>query len=118
MAGESVPTFTATIYVGLRNRDTGVTIDIGIARDICRTFCDESGFCVSFTATEFIYTNGCEPGVAVGIINYPRFPMNVYRLRERARCLAELLMVGLEQKRVSVVFHDHTIMLSAEGTDE
>jgi hypothetical protein len=108
----TVLTFRATIHVGFRVRNTGQVHRPEEARAICQRFCDEVGLCVSVTATEFIYTNGSEPGCVVGLINYPRFPATPVEIEEKALRLAELLMLGLGQWRVSVVFPDRTVMLS------
>ncbi len=68
------------------------------ADQVCRQYCDETGFCVTTTRTLYIYTNGQEPGVIVGLINYPRFPNTPEQLWERAETLAERLRVALEQE--------------------
>jgi hypothetical protein len=108
---QTVKTFTCSIYAGLKKRTTGETLRLSDAREVCRAYCDMTGFCVSFTETEFIYTLGSEPGVIVGLINYPRFPKESAELRERALVLAEQLRKQLCQQRVSIVFSDETVML-------
>lgn len=115
MKTTEVPSFTATIFVGFRVRYSGEVHTLDEAKAICSRFCDEVGLCVSVTQTEFVYTNGGEPGCAVGLINYPRFPSLAGDVEDKALRLAELLMVGLGQWRVSVVFADRTVMLSAES---
>ncbi len=74
-ACKTEPTFTCTLYVGFTVRDTDQRDwRLKEAEDICQEYCDEVGLCVTTTRTNYIYTNGSEPGVAVGFINYPRFP--------------------------------------------
>ena len=118
----TVPTFAATIYVGFRvgqPEDPTFTLHtIDEARAICRDYCDQVGLCVTLTPTEFLYTNGGEPGVAVGLINYPRFPSTPEAIREHALALAEKLRVGLGQWRVSVVMPDETVMLGDADPQE
>lgn len=48
--------------------------DYNAAREICRAYCDEVGYCVTVTPTSYVYTGGEESGFIVGLINYPRFP--------------------------------------------
>jgi hypothetical protein len=73
---------------------------------------DRIGLCVSVTDTTFIYTNGLEVGIAVGFINYPRFPdKDPTIIKNQALELAAILKSVLGQKRISVVFPDETIML-------
>jgi hypothetical protein len=110
----SVPTFTATIYVGLKVRDVGFVYPVDEARRVCQKYCDEVGLCVTVASTEYIYTNGNEPGVVVGLINYPRFPAKAEDIRSRALVLAERLREALKQYRVSVVFPDETVTIRAD----
>jgi len=45
------PAYPVTIYMAG---------DIAKAREACRRFCDDIGFCVTLTPTEYIYRNGQE----------------------------------------------------------
>lgn len=67
------------------------------AEQICRAYCDEIGLCVTVTPTHYIYKDGQEQGVVVGLINYPRFPSEPSAIWDKAERLAMLLKVGLEQ---------------------
>jgi hypothetical protein len=111
---KTVDTFTATIWVGLKERDTGVLHSVDEVRSICQQYCDEIGFCVTVTPTEFIYTDGNEPGVAIGIINYPRFPDAPENILSKALTLAERFLYAFNQYKVSVVCPDKTYMLENE----
>jgi hypothetical protein len=108
----SVPTFTATIYVGTYNHTTKETHSLNKIRAVCEKYADEVGLCVTVTPTQFIYTNGGEKGAAVGLINYPRFPSIPEDIRAHALSLASRLLEALEQHRVSVVMPYETVMLS------
>lgn len=114
----SVPSFTATIYVGFRvgrSAEPAKTVhEIDEAKAVIQAYVDRVGLCVSVTQTEFIYTNGREHGIAVGFINYPRFPSTPEAIRELALELAETLRVSLGQFKVSVVFPDETVMLGED----
>lgn len=108
-----LPTFQATIYVGFREGYTDHLSDFQDAVDELKEYTDSVGFCVTATSTRFIYKNGEEDGVAVGIINYPRFPSDSRVLREKAIHVAKRLAKKLKQERVTVVTSEETIMLSA-----
>lgn len=124
MKTTTVPTYTATIYVGTRigrSKDPDAIVPrfpLETIQAICQRYCDEVGLCVTVTPTRFIYTNGGEDGAAVGLINYPRFPKTREELRGRALELARRLKDGMHQMAVSVVFLDETVMLSDEEDGE
>ena len=107
--------WSATIYVGLKHRETGTILDRALAIEAIQEYVDAVGLCVSATDTEFRYTNGCEPGIAVGLINYPRFPCDPDRLSEHAIRLADALMVACRQMVVTVVMPGTTLMLKRES---
>ena len=107
-----VEKFTASIHVGLHVKNAGITHSIADAENICQKYCDETGFCVSVTPTKYVYTNGCEQGAIVGILNYPRFSQSPDELHERAIILATELMLGLDQMRVTIDLPDNTLMLT------
>lgn len=113
---KSVPTFTATIYVGFKRRETGFTHTLMECEAICQEYVDLVSLCVTVTPTKFVYKNGNEPGAAVGLINYPRFYSTPEQIREQALALADRLMKELGQYRVSVVFPGETVMLSSLGS--
>lgn len=102
MIQNSVPTHAVSIYIGG---------DLTEARRICREFC-QRGLCVTVEPLSFIYTNGEEVGVRVGLINYPRFPSTLDALDATARELAEALIVGLHQWTASIVGPHETVWLS------
>lgn len=104
-------TFTATIYVGFRERYTEEVRAIDLAYETLQKHADKGGLCVSVTPTRFIYKDGNEPGIAVGLINYPRFPETPQQIKNTALFLAGELMVAFKQLKVSVVFPDETVML-------
>lgn len=108
---KSAPTYTATIYCGLRKDYSGEIKDAVYFRELVQAFVDRVGLCVSITALEFSYTRGSEPGFAVGLINYPRFPKTPEEIKKRAVELATLLKEEMMQNRVSIVCTDETIML-------
>ena len=69
------------------------------------------------TPTEFIYTsnlkksvNGNEPGVIIGIMNYPRFPLERKTLEQKAEEIALLCKERFKQNKISIVYPDRTVM--------
>lgn len=109
-----VATFTATIYVGCREQYTDEIRAIEMAYATLQAYADKGGICITVTPTRFIYKNGSEPGVAVGLINYPRFPEEQSAIRTKALEIAQTLMRVFRQLKVSVVFPDETVMLTQE----
>jgi hypothetical protein len=60
----------------------------------CREFCME-GLCVSITGADFVFTGGMEPGVRVGLINYPRFLTEAAVIFDKGVELAHFLIERL-----------------------
>lgn len=116
-------TYWANIYVGFREGYSDTYHTFEEAKDICQKYVDEVGLCATITPTDYIYTNkgvggiGYEPGVIIGLINYPRFP-SVSDVRRKALELAGLFLREFKQNRVTVMFSDHTVMLEREDLDE
>lgn len=109
----TVPTCTISIYVGLKERESEIVHSVDEVRDAVKRYCNDIGFCVSLTQTEFIYTNGSESGVIIGLINYPRFPSNEDVLWRHALNIAAFLQCTCGQLRVSIVGPTDTTMLTA-----
>ena len=113
-----VETYWANIYVGRRRGYSDLEsdiIDMDRIRTLVSKFCQD-GPGVTITKTEFYYKDGSEPGVILGLINYPRHPSSVKDIEKDALALASIMRDVLGQYRVTVVFPDKTIMLgSIEG---
>lgn len=101
--------FCSNIYIGLRQTATGKIHDMNTVRAVMDMAIESVGICVSVTETQFMYPspNGvrAEPGVIVGVINYPRFQESCASLLEKTDKLAQLLMVALDQCQVTYVTH-------------
>ena len=91
--------------------------DVEKAKEVCQAFCDKKGECVTVTPTTYIYTGGAEEGMAIGFINYARFPRSCTAIDNRALSLAELLLKELEQDSVSMVSDNTSIFLSNRVED-
>jgi hypothetical protein len=118
MTINSVSTFTATVYVGFKHRYNGEIARRDAAVAAIQAYVDAVGLCVTVTDTQFVYSNGGEPGIAVGLINYPRFPSTPAAIKAHALAIAGMLMDCCRQMKVSVVMPTETVMLAAEVRDE
>ncbi len=83
--------------------DIFIAGDIEQAKQVCREYCYQIGLCVTIEPVAYIYTGGEEAGVRIGLINYPRFPVDETELELRAMGLAEILKTRLCQHSFSVV---------------
>lgn len=72
------------------------------ATRFCRDYCDRVGMCVTVTPTEYVYRDGQEAGVIVGLINYARFPAEPADIEAEALRLAELLRIELGQQSFTI----------------
>ena len=102
------PSFNATVFIAG---------DVQTARESLRRQCFEEGLCVTLTPTEFVYTAGLESGVAVGLVNYPRFPKAPDEIKARAVKVAERLMGDLCQWSALVVTPAETVWLTRRPED-
>lgn len=85
------------------------------AEAVCREYCDATGFCVTVTETNYIYTDGREAGFIVGLINYPRFPSTPPEITARAIELGDLLRERLDQQSYSIQTPERTLWRSWRG---
>lgn len=113
MRDNTVLTWQAQIFCGLRVGYTEEVFSIEKVYEICQKYTNEIGWCVTVTPTKFIYKNGSEPGVIIGVIQYPRFSLSEEELRGRTITLAEILLVELGQFRISIVFPNEIEMIEA-----
>jgi hypothetical protein len=114
MKQSRVKTWVANIYVGSLHTESGAHLPLRFGEDVVQAYVNDVGQCFTVTRTNFIYKNGNEPGLIVGLIRYPRFPLETSVMEDQCLDLAERLRVAMQQQRVSVVLPDYTIMLSGE----
>lgn len=100
---KSAPTIRVDIFIAG---------DIQQAKQVCREYCMEVGACVTVEPVDYIYTGGEEAGVRIGFINYPRFPTDVYGIKDKAGELARRLMERLCQHSYSIVGPEETTWYS------
>lgn len=70
--------------------------------------------CVTVTPTRFIYVDGYEDGVVVGLINYPRFPSEKQRMIYDSWEIADQLKEQFKQIRVSITTPEKTYCLGID----
>ena len=87
------------------------------AQKILQKYCDEVGYCVTLRTVQYIYKDGHDHGLSVGLINYPRFPSDPATLTAKAIEIAELLREGLKQESFSVETPVETIWYSYRKGD-
>lgn len=110
--------FQSQIFVGLRNTATNYVYSINRLKKLVDNCCKDLNICVTITETEFFYPSDNpykkrhEPGVIIGIINYPRFPESRNSLIDKTDCIAFYLMDCLYQCRVTYTTPEGCCMLS------
>lgn len=82
-----------------------------VIEHVCREYCMR-GLCVTVEEVKYIYTGGEEIGVRVGLINYPRFPVEETKVWEIAIELAEMLKDRSFQQSVLVMDKHKTLWIS------
>src|SRR3989344_401763 len=108
---KNVETITAKIYLGLREGYTDKVYSIDEVKDLLQDYVNEVGLCVTVSPTTFIYKDGREEGVIIGLINYPRFPTTKDKLKQTTEEIAKLCKERYKQTRVSIEYQDETVML-------
>lgn len=105
------------IWLGLREGYSEKIHDPSEVREFLSEIINENPICLSITPTEFLYKDGWEPGVVIGLINYSRFPKESDEIRIRALDIANKLMKKFRQRRVSLTLSNElagSIMLENE----
>ena len=102
----TAPSFDVTIHMAG---------DAALAKQAIQNFVDRDGLCVTLSAQTFIYTGGCEEGIRVGLINYPRFPSEPEAIVLKAQKLATHLRVWLGQQSYSIVTPENTLWYSTRS---
>ena len=111
-------TYLATVSLGLKEGYDGKTHSLYEVESICQQYCDEVGLCITVTPTKFVYTKGGEDGCLIGLINYPRFPVDRTVIVGHAVTIAKQCMVTFKQQRISIICSDQTLMLEQDDLSE
>jgi len=108
---KSLETITAKIFLGLREGYGDRVHNIDEVKDFLQRYTDRISLCLTVTPTTFIYKDGREDGVIIGLINYPRFPTTREKLKQTAEEIANMCKEEYKQNRVSIEYQDQTVML-------
>jgi hypothetical protein len=108
---KTTDTYNTTIFCGLREGYDGPVHAHSEVERLCQRYVNEVGLCVTVKPTHFFYVRGNEPGVEVGIINYPRYPKEPEEILNHALAIARRLKAEFKQERVTIVTTDKTYML-------
>lgn len=107
-------TFSAKIAVGFREGYTQKVHTIEEAYEICHTYCDRVGLCVTVTPTRYIYSkgqgklDGFEDGCFIELIAYPSFVASRYDVIGDALELAKIFLVAFKQNMIAIIASDET----------
>jgi len=104
-------TYEIKIYVGLKEHYDGIVHDSKEVKKLLFNYVNVDKIALSITELSFVYPVGGEPGVMIGIINYPRYPLKEEELRAKAFKIAKLCMNEFHQERVSIVTRNKTYTL-------
>ena len=110
-------TYKVNIYIGLKEGYDGSTHHYKEVIQVCREYTDKIGLGVTVTPTHFVYTDGDEPGVIVGLINYPRFPKSESDISHHGFVLGEILMKHFKQHRCTVELPDVSLLMENDEID-
>lgn len=102
------PTYQVTIFIA------------GEWRAVCkavRDYTNDVGYCVTITETVYRFTGGWEHGVAIGLINYPRFPSTPDEIWAHAEAVAERVREAADQQSYTIQAPDKTVWFSHREQD-
>ena len=74
-------------------------------------------FCVTITPTTYVHTSATDPGIVVGLINYPRFPAEPEAIWAKAEQIAAFLCEKLGQQSYTIQAPDKTVWFSHRPVD-
>jgi hypothetical protein len=101
-------TYSCVIYIASNYDD---------ARRSLQNMAAGKGMCVSIEKCGFVYTGGYEEGVAIRLINYPRFPSEKSDIKDQAVKIAEAVMLETGQGSCTIECLDETVFLSRRNGD-
>jgi len=116
MAFKNCETYQVDIFVGSKHGYSDITNDeleiyYQQVKQICQEFCNKIGLGLTIQKVDFVYTQGAEPGVKIGLINYPRFPKSSMQILVLAFDLATTLRIYCKQERITVITPNRSYLL-------
>ena len=113
----SVQAFKAIINLGLQWNYTDKLISksevIKALRNYQKSKMKENDITLSVSVKEslIVLADQLEPHLELSIINYPKFPLDIAKLKTETQLLVEFLMKKFNQNRVVIEYLDETVML-------
>ncbi len=112
--------FKAEIYVGFKEftnpeHTEYILHTLEECEQICQDYCDLVGLCVTVTPTKYIYKNGNEQGVIIGLIQYPRFPCLELEIENHALFIGRTLLEKFGQYRITINLPNEVVMLTNDS---
>lgn len=92
--------------------DIHVAGELSVIEQVCRRYCQQTGWGFAVQSQRFVYCGGQEDGARIGIVDYPRVPRSNEELWQKARDLARLLLVECCQHSVMIEGPDVTEWIS------
>ena len=108
-------TFKCNIYLGLKEGYDGIQHSAEEVENTLQEYVNRVGLCVTITPTRYVYTDGQEDGVIIGLINYPRYPKYEDDLRALAMEIGRLVLNTFNQNRVTVEYPDMSLTLENDN---
>jgi len=122
LIGPTGKTFYADIYIGLTpGYDSNISFSKEHIEDLIANYidsCEKSKFAVNVQDITFIYPGGREPGVKIGLIQYPRFMVKEGEILNNALNLAAHLIEMVEQFRCTVISSDQSYLIENPNMPE
>lgn len=102
--------YNVQIWCGLKEHHDGKVHTIVEVHALVDRFVNEYKGCVSITPTEFRYVDGYEPGVILGMLQYPKFKRTENEITGRAIILAKWVSDEFNQLKVTITTPNESIM--------
>jgi len=112
------PSYSFKIYCGLKEGYDGKQHTVEEVYTVCQEYCNTVKLGLTVTPTKFVYVNGMEDGVIIGLVNYPRFPKAETEIREIALDLGVVLMETFNQERITIEGEGSMLMIEREELNE
>lgn len=107
---KNLQTFTSQIHINLAKEGSVEMYSADDIKCICKKYCNDSNWAVSFANAEFIFPNGTTPGVIITSIITCPLDVGISHSTE----LSKMIMREILLPNVKVVFADETVIIERE----
>jgi len=105
---DTLKSWWAWVYVGG---------DIKTAEMVCRELCFPKGLCVTIEPLKYIFAGGTEEGYRIGLIQYPPFPGDEDKLKDKAVMVGKAVARANYQWSFSIVMPDEVLFCSRRANE-